>query len=146
MRTVFIVGILLLLGVGGCAGWSYFFASSDQTLSAVGWQGSRYTVEIADTPELWGRGLSGRDNLCAVCSMLFVFPRAEKHDFWMRGMRFPLDIIWVSGGKVVYMERHIDPASTETFRPNVVADQVIEVNAGAADQLKEGDRIEYYSE
>ncbi|MBP5993940.1 MAG: DUF192 domain-containing protein [Candidatus Moranbacteria bacterium] len=146
MRAVCIIGVVLLLGVGGCAGWSYFFASSDQTLLAVGWQGNQYAIEIADTPELWGRGLSGRDDLCAACSMLFVFPRAERHDFWMKGMRFPLDIIWVSGGKVVYIERRIDPTSAETFRPDVAADQVIEVNAGAADRLREGDRIDYYSE
>lgn len=146
MRAVFVIGALLLLGVGGCAGWLYFFTSSSQVLSGVGWHGNRYAIEIADTPELWSRGLSGRESLCATCSMLFVFPRAERHDFWMRGMRFPLDIVWVSGGKAVHIERRIDPASGETFRPNVSADQVIEVNAGSADQLQVGDRIEYYSE
>lgn len=76
--------------------------------------------------------------------MLFIFPRAEKYGFWMKGMRFPLDIIWVSEEKVVHIERNISPTSRETFRPDVAADQVIEVNAGSADQLREGDRIDYY--
>lgn len=146
MRVFVTVGILLLLSAGGFAGWSYFSASSDQTLSALGWHGNRYAIEIADTQESWERGLSERDGLCAACSMLFVFPRAERYGFWMKGMWFPLDIIWVSEGKAVHIERHVDPASRGTFYPDVPVDRVIEVNAGAADQLKEGDRIEYYSE
>ena len=32
-----------------------------------------FTLEIADTPYLLAKGLSGRDNLCPSCGMLFIF-------------------------------------------------------------------------
>lgn len=146
MRIISIAVMFLLAGAGGYAEWSYFSVSTSRPLSGIGWHGVRYSIEIADTEESWRRGLGERDGLCAACAMLFVFPEAGRHDFWMKGMRFPLDIVWVLDGRVTHIERRIDPASVETFRPNVAADQVIEVNAGATDQLGEGDQIDYYRE
>ncbi|CAN5352232.1 DUF192 domain-containing protein [soil metagenome] len=58
------------------------------------------TVEIADTGDLQTRGLSYRDGLEPGTGMLFVYTEAENHTFWMKGMRFCLDIIWINDGKI----------------------------------------------
>jgi hypothetical protein len=58
------------------------------------------TVELADTGELQTRGLSYRDGLAPGTGMLFVYPMSENHTFWMKGMRFCLDIIWINDGAI----------------------------------------------
>lgn len=58
-------------------------------------------AELSDEPEERSLGLGYRDGLTPGTGMLFVFPRAEPRTFWMRGMRFCLDIIWIDDGAVV---------------------------------------------
>jgi len=67
--------------------------------------------------------------------MLFVFSESGKHSFWMKGMEFPLDILWLRDGKVVAIEGGVSRDSREIFSPDVVSDQVLELNAGMADGL-----------
>ena len=102
-----------------------------------------YTLEIAATKEEQSRGLGERDSLCDTCAMLFIFQDSSRHAFWMKGMRFPLDIVWLSGEKVVYVEREISAGSTEVYRPKDDADRVLEFNAGAADALRPGDSVHF---
>ena len=40
-------------------------------------------------------------------AMLFRFSQAEKYSFWMKDMRFPLDIIWIKNREVVHIEKNI---------------------------------------
>lgn len=64
--------------------------------------------------------------------MLFVFPSVAEHCFWMKGMRFSLDIIWLSShDKVVLVEPHLLPQS---YPSAYCADSgdVVELNAGQA--------------
>lgn len=58
------------------------------------------TVEIADTGDLQTRGLSYRDGLEPGTGMLFVYPDSGNHTFWMKGMRFCLDIVWINDGAI----------------------------------------------
>jgi uncharacterized membrane protein (UPF0127 family) len=58
-------------------------------------------VEIADTAFLRSRGLSYRDGLRPGTGMLFVFSEPAIRDFWMKGMRFCLDIVWIEDGEIV---------------------------------------------
>jgi len=46
-------------------------------------------------------GLGYRDGLEPGTGMLFVYEEPSPRSFWMRGMRFCLDIIWIEGGEVV---------------------------------------------
>ena len=59
------------------------------------------TVEIADTNDLQTRGLSYRDGLEPGTGMLFVYPDSSNHTFWMKGMRFCLDIVWINNGEII---------------------------------------------
>jgi uncharacterized membrane protein (UPF0127 family) len=99
-----------------------------------------YTAEIVADDATRERGLSGRPSLCSECAMLFVFPDEGKYGFWMKGMRFPLDIVWVDGeGTVVHIERAVLPESTQVYLPGNPARYVIELNAGAAAKVRLGD-------
>lgn len=94
-------------------------------------------VEIADTPEKRGKGLSGRENLATDSGMLFLFNNPDIQRFWMKDMRIPLDIIWIRDNKVVDLLNNIAPPKPNTrdqdltiYQPREAVDKVLEVNGG----------------
>ncbi|HEY4510512.1 MAG TPA: DUF192 domain-containing protein [Candidatus Paceibacterota bacterium] len=91
-------------------------------------------VEVADTKEKREKGLSGRDSLEGGHGMLFVFNTEGIYPFWMKNMKFPLDIIWIdSSYRVVGVTSDVRPESyPETFSPNKPAKYVLEVKSGFA--------------
>jgi hypothetical protein len=91
-----------------------------------------FTLEVADKPSTQQFGLMRRDSLPSDRGMLFVFPREEERSFWMKDVRFPLDIIFVNAaGRVVSVKRMkaYDRNSTLSDGP---AQFAIELNEGAA--------------
>ena len=65
-----------------------------------------------------------------------------QYSFWMKDMRFPLDIIWIKNGEVVHVEKNVLENFSGILSPQVDADSVLEINAGNVDKLdiKIGDR------
>src|SRR4030042_3095985 len=102
-----------------------------EEINSVEINGKTFSVEIADDEKERARGLGERSSLCGDCAMLFVFPQKGKYSFWMKDMKFPLDIIWINDGRVVYLARDIQPDSKEIISPDVTADRVIEINSGS---------------
>jgi len=106
-------------------------------------QGARdIDVEIAATGAQSERGLGYRDALAADAGMIFDLHTATRPTFWMKGMRFPLDMVWIGEDKrVASITADIPP------QPGVPDDQllryasdtpvryVLELNAGAARRL-----------
>jgi uncharacterized protein len=111
--------------------------------TAVG--SSVFYAEVVASPEKLQKGLGGRESLCHSCAMLFQFSEAEKKSFWMKDMRFPLDIIWISSGKIVHIEKNVSEKFSGLLSPQVYADQVLEINAGLSDKigLKEGSEVTF---
>ena len=112
--------------------------------------GSKLNVEIADTKAKRSKGLSGRDSLASDSGMLFIFPGSDKHSFWMKGMLFPLDIIWIKGEIIVDILQNVKPPAvgqTDTSLPIYQAkeavDKVLEINAGTTQRLniQVGDKV-----
>lgn len=106
--------------------------------------GKLWTLDVAVTPEARALGLGERESYPAGRGMLFLFPNPNQHGFWMKGMRFPIDIVFLRSGRVVFIERSFEPADTRIVAPPVPVDQVLEVNAGEADGLSPGDHIWYW--
>ena len=93
--------------------------------------------EVVRTDEARRMGLSGREGLGMENGMLFVFQDYEYPSIWMKDMKFPIDIIWISGNQVVDFEENAQaPASTtpdfalQVYRPDTRANLVLEVSAG----------------
>lgn len=92
-------------------------------------------LEIADEQDEITQGLSDRTSMPAGYGMLFVLEPPGIYPFWMNRMHFPLDIIWINDGVVVDVVTLPPPQVGElpvTHRPKVVADSVLELNAGEA--------------
>lgn len=88
------------------------------------------------------QGLGGRDSLAPDEGMLFVFETERMVDFWMRGMRFPLDFIWIRSDRTVAdLTEGVPPPEPGTpeselqhYQPRVPVRYVLEVNFGALRQ------------
>lgn len=105
-------------------------------------------VELARSQVDQEKGLSGRNRLPADRGMLFLFGRKGKYPFWMKGMKFPLDFIWIDGGRVVETTEDVpvldNLGEVSIIYPEEVVDKVLEVNAGfiKLHQVAAGDKFE----
>ncbi|MBL7142014.1 DUF192 domain-containing protein [Patescibacteria group bacterium] len=95
-------------------------------------------VETADTPSKRIKGLSGRKEMPDNQGMLFVFKKPGRYPFWMEGMRFPIDIIWVNEDlEIIEIDKNLQPELfLKVYRPSRPAQYVLEVNAGFVDKHK----------
>jgi uncharacterized membrane protein (UPF0127 family) len=96
-------------------------------------------VELARTEAERARGLGGHAPLGEREGMLFIFERPGIYSFWMKGMTFPLDIMWIDDGRVVHLASDVPPPAPGTadsalpiYTPAAPARYVLEVNAGFA--------------
>ena len=115
--------------------------------------GAALRVETARRPEAQQRGLGYRDGLATGTGMLFVFDELDEHTFWMKGMRFCLDIIWIGEGRVVGAAERICPARAGTGDPDIPralspepVRYVLEVPAGwmEANEVTVGSAVEIH--
>lgn len=109
-------------------------------------------IELADTPEKRAQGLGGRDYLPVDTGMLFVYPKADRYKFWMKGMKIPLDFVWIKDDRVVQLMNNIlAPTAGQPdnelpiYQPDVEADKVLELNAGFNQRhnIQVGDPVQY---
>ena len=93
-------------------------------------------AEIADTPERWARGYMFRREVGENDAMVFVFPEAGFHPFWMKNTLVPLDIIWMDDkGTIVHVEAGTPPCKADpcpSYGPVRLVSSVLEVRAGTA--------------
>ncbi|NCN58837.1 hypothetical protein COW99_03555 [Candidatus Roizmanbacteria bacterium CG22_combo_CG10-13_8_21_14_all_38_20] len=108
-------------------------------------------VEIMQTLEDQKQGLSGRSTLPQNHGMLFVYSNPAIYKFWMKDMLFPIDIIWISNGKVIETianipppEQNVDINQLPIYSPTKPVTGVLEVNAGYVKKhnIITGDQVE----
>ncbi len=107
-----------------------------------------FKMELVNSDASRAQGLSSRREIGSD-GMMFIMPRPSRHVFWMKDMLFPIDIVWLSEGKVVDVTTaQLEKCSTcpdlKTYTPRVPADMVIEVPLGQAAVmgLRVGSRVE----
>jgi len=100
-------------------------------------------VEIADDPEERATGLMYRTELGENSGMLFVFPTAGNHSFWMKNTYIPLSIAFITGDGVIRQIEDMEPETTDSHRSNAMVIYALEVNQGwfEANDIKVGDKI-----
>ncbi len=92
-------------------------------------------VEIADSASELTKGLSGRSDMGDKDGLFFIFPDTDYHGIWMKDMRFPIDIIWISEElEVIGITKNVSPESyPKVFRPEKPVRYVLETEVGHAD-------------
>ena len=111
-------------------------------------RGQRVSLEVADTPRSQEKGLGYRDSLAWHHGMYFVYEKPAFYAFWMKGMRFSIDIVWLRDGRIVDLDLNVPfekGGNGPTLRPAVLVDAVLEVPAGyaTASSWQTGDRVHY---
>lgn len=105
------------------------------------------SVEIADTPEKIAQGLSDQPSMPRNSGMLFLFTSKVNYPFWMKGMKFDLDFVFIKDSVVVDLAENVPcPKNNEvpqTITPKSEYNQVLELNSGMVKEigLKIGDKI-----
>ena len=125
--------------------------ATEQPVVRIG--SASYFVDLAVLPEERQQGLSGRPSLAADAGMLFIFEEEQQLHFWMKDMRFPLDIIWIDAQcRLVEVAADVPtppPNAGNEEIPRVQSPSpsrfVLEVNAGEAARngLSAGDAVEF---
>ncbi len=107
-----------------------------------------FKLYIAKTPKENEVGLSKYKNLAKDMGMLFSFDKPDYYSFWMKQMKFPIDIIYIRDGKIVTIYKDIEPPKSENeslsiYKPTEPSNMVLEINAGLCDKykLKVGDKV-----
>ena len=142
--------LMLVAALGGCDGSPT--DSPDEASVRIG-GGVTYAVDVAVKPEDRQQGLSGRETMAQDTGMLFVFEEEQPLTFWMKDMRFPLDIIWIDGqcrlidvaAEVPTPLPNAENADIPRVQSPLPARYVLELNAGewARAGLSPGDQVEF---
>ena len=126
-KRIFLSILLMSLG---CAGE----ATRDKFVRVFFPDGSEVIAELAVTEAERQRGLMFREELKEDQGMLFIFEREGIYAFWMKNMRFPIDILWLDKEKmVVHIESEVPPCPRDpcpSYAPSQAAQYVLELRSG----------------
>ena len=109
---------LLTLMAGACwllVGCERFVPPAGAQPMIIG--GHEFLLELALDEADQIRGLSGRDHIEPNGGMLFVFNRAQERQFWMRGCRVPIDIIFLDDGARIVAMHEMQPPPARSDDP-----------------------------
>ncbi len=111
-----------------------------------------YLLNIAKTDEERSRGLAKFDTIKENEGMLFIFDVPGRYSFYMKGMKFNIDIIFLDQNKIVVdlyknvkFQDYKNPYDYETYKPNFNSKYTIELKEGEIEKngVKLGDYIDF---
>jgi uncharacterized membrane protein (UPF0127 family) len=104
-------------------------------------------IEVADTDIKRIKGLSGREGLAENSGLLFVFEKEGYQQFWMKDMKFPIDMAWLDKNKkIIHIESNVSPETyPKTFTSQTPALFVLETPANffTSHQIPIGTQAEF---
>ena len=118
--------------------------------SSVKIKGLHINVTLAKTPDELAKGLSIKSSLKEHEGMLFILDAPKKSSFWMKDMKFPIDIIWIHPNTtIVHIEKNLQPCISflicPSYSPNDLSQYVLEVNAyyTTKHNITVGDKVKF---
>lgn len=111
--------------------------------------GVKLIADIAENDTQRTKGLAVKDHLNENQAMLFVFATQGNYAFWMKDMKFPIDIIWMDANKtVVHIEHSLEPCSPLScpiYQPNSKSLYVLETVSEFANKynVTEGTKMQF---
>lgn len=108
-------------------------------------------VTLAKSEASRAKGLGERAAL-SNDGMLFFFPTSDRWQFWMKGMQFPLDFVWIQDQRIVGITAKVPAPVPASDKPNgdsiywtAPVNFVLELPAGKAQALglQVGDTLQF---
>lgn len=97
----------------------------------------KFVAEVVHTKDDRMKGLSGRDHMPLGNGMLFVFEDGVASSFWMKGMKFKLDFVWIGSNcevvsTTVNVPLPISDSGTglSSYASQTPAAYIFEINSG----------------
>ncbi len=143
MKLIYIFLAVLLIAISVFVYKSGLFSlgNSKYKQATIIIHGEKFRVEVADTLVLKALGLGGREELMTGSGMFFVFDSLATRTFWMKDVKFPIDIIWIAGDKVVGFAENTVPHANQAlgeiarYQSPEPVDRVLEVPAGVVKEV-----------
>lgn len=152
MKLILGLFVLLLIVIGGVYyiqnGFS--FPISFPKTATVTIKDQQFKPVVAKTDKEKEIGLSEKSSISKDSGMLFVFDKADFYSFWMKNMKFPIDIIFIKKDRIVTIHSNLKPPVADTkdediliYKPEEPADKILEIQAGLSDLygFKKGDIV-----
>ena len=139
--VLFLAPLFIIYSPGYAADWRRILVDGNVSIQ----------VEVVTSANEKAKGLGNRFSLPEGMGMLFRYNRAGERTFWMKGMYFPIDIVWINSGTVVHIEKKVPPPRSGTsdrslpvYGRGIKADMVLEVPAGYTTKkaISEGSTIQ----
>jgi uncharacterized membrane protein (UPF0127 family) len=109
--------------------------------------GKVLSAAVADSEEKYEAGLSGFDSIPENTGMIFVMADPGIYDFWMKDMKFNIDIFWMDENAVItHIEKNVSPETyPKTFSSPNESLYIVETAGGFADkyQIEIGDQMNF---
>jgi len=119
------------------------FPTARLEISSAG-QTHDFTVELAVTRVQRAQGLMWRRRLKAGRGMLFLYPRDQVIQMWMKNTLIPLDMLFIDRkGTVIRIKERAVPGSLRAISSGQRALAVLELRGGAVSRLglRPGDKV-----
>ena len=112
---------------------NYFFIYKTQKIS-INW--NTFTLYIADNNFKIKKWLSIFKNIKKNQGMIFIFPDTNYYGFWMKNMKFDIDLLWINKNwKIVwYINNFKKETYPKIFFPAKKIKYVIELNNQAIEK------------
>lgn len=151
MKKLIFVTIILLISIflvvktqnGGALNFLQTTSKPQVTID-----GHTFKVEVAKTDQDKQVGLTKYNSLDQDSGMYFPFGQEGVYPFWMKNMKFPIDIVFIDKGKIIYIEKNAPAANDSTnpiptYAPQQPSDSVLEIYSGLSDKygFKTGDSV-----
>ncbi len=145
-KILLIIGIILVLAIITVIGKNI---ASNMLTPIATINSQSFHLYVAKTPKEKEIGLSKYKTLPQNYAMLFPFDQEGFHSFWMKDMKFALDIIFIKGDTIVTIHRNaLNPngensTSLPIYMSTTPSDLVLEINAGLSEKydFQEGDTV-----
>ncbi len=159
LLVVFVVGILVLVIINTSTNRTHadnflagITAPSDRYLKAeVTVNNFNLITDLALTQDQQTKGLAVKNTMNESQGMLFVFEHPSLESFWMKDMKFPIDIIWMDANRsVVYIAPDLKPCPAvgdcPAYVPAKESMYVLETKAGFSHRhdVKPGSQMNFH--
>lgn len=98
-----------------------------------------FRAEAPDNEAAFEKGLGGRPCILPDEAMIFPFTAAGQYPFWMKDMKFPIDILWINPSHEIVAEKvNLQPSSYPNKYANptsLPAQYVLEIRANRTKEL-----------
>lgn len=145
MKNILLILLILIIIILSFLGLRKVNLNNNSTATI---NDKRFNLEIANTENEKAIGLAKYTNIEDDFAMYFPFSKKGYYNFWMKDMKFPIDILYLDNEKIVAIFKNVpDPKSANEklniYKPEKPANGVLELKAGISDkyQFKLGDSV-----